>query len=232
MVARLIAIEGSDGAGKETQTNLLFKLLENQGKKVARVSFPRYNQTLGGTLLFEVLKSERADKYGFSKINPKVASKLYAMDREESLPHLHALIEANEVVILDRYVESNLLHQGGKFRTEVERIAFAEWLYKLEYEDIGLPKPDEVVYLALPFWLSRKRAELRATSGGSKLDAVEKDMEYVKAGHDAGLFYASYLKWLVVDGIENGQELSPEKIHQKVFLWLGYADKSYIDSIP
>ncbi len=232
MTAKLIAIEGSDGAGKETQTGLLFKHLEGQGKKVARVSFPRYNQTLGGSLLFEVLKSERALKYGFSKVDPRVASKLYAMDREESLPHLRELITQNDVVIFDRYVQSNLLHQGGKFKTDEERVAFAEWLYRLEYEDIGLPPPDEVVYLSLPFWLSRKRAELRAQSGGSKLDAVEQDIDYVKAGHEAGIFYAKHFGWMVIDGIENGQEVSSAEIHRKIYLWLGYGPANYVDSIP
>lgn len=178
------------------------------------------------------MKGDRAEGYGFSKVDPKVASKLYAMDREESLPFLRDLIERNEVVIFDRYVESNLLHQGGKFKTNEERIAFAEWLYRLEYDDIGLPRPNEVVYLSLPFWLSRKRAELRARNGGSKLDTVERDIEYVKAGHEAGIFYANYFKWMVIDGIENGQEVSAEEIHRKMYLWLGYLPANYIDSIP
>ncbi len=233
MAARLIAIEGSDGAGKETQTDLLFKLLEGQGKKVARISFPRYNQTIGGSLLFEVLKSERADKYCFSKADPKVASKLYAMDREESLPFLRELQERNDVVIFDRYVESNLLHQGGKFKTDEDRLEFANWLFSFEYEGgIGLPRPDEVVYLSLPFWLSRKRAELRAQKGGAKLDAVEKDMDYVKNGHEAGQFYAKEFNWLTIEGLNDGVELPPEEIHRQIYLYLGYGDKKYAESIP
>ena len=223
MKARTISIEGSDGAGKETQTNLLVSFLEKQGKKVGRVSFPRYNQTLGGTLLYEVIKSERADSYSFSKVDPKIASKLYAMDREESLPFLHALIEKNDVVIFDRYVESNLLHQGGKFKTNDERISFAEWLVKFEYDDIKLPKPDEIVYLSLPFWLSRKRAEQRSATGGSKLDSVEKDMDYVKSGHDAGIFYAEHFNWHVVSGLKYKKELTPLEVHLRVLSALGYA---------
>jgi dTMP kinase len=221
MSARTISIEGSDGAGKETQTNLLVSHFERQGKKVGRVSFPRYNQTLGGTLLYEVMKGERSDNYAFSKVAPKIASKLYAMDREESLPFLNNLISNNDVVVFDRYVESNLLHQGGKFDSTEERTAFAEWLVKLEYDDIKLPKPDEVVYLSLPFWLSRKRAELRSVSGGSKLDAVEKDLDYVKRGHDSGIFYAEHFNWHVVEGLKDKRELTPEEIHQQVLHVLG-----------
>lgn len=224
MTAQLIAIEGSDGAGKETQTNLLFSLLETQAKKVARVSFPRYNKTLGGTLLFEVMKSERAEAYNFSKVDPKVASKLYAMDREESLPYLQELLQKNDIVILDRYVESNLLHQGGKYKNVEERRAFAEWLFKLEYVDIGLPQPHKIIYLSLPFSISKKRTEFRSQNGGSKLDAVEKDLEYVKAGHEAGIFYAEYFGWTIIEGLEGNRELTPEEIHEKIALAVEYID--------
>lgn len=222
MTARLIGFEGSDGTGKETQTDLLFKLLESQGKKVARISFPRYKQTLGGSLLYEVMKSERSKSYGFSKASPRIASKLYAIDREESLPFLNDLIANNEVVIFDRYVQSNLLHQGGKFKSDQERIDFAEWLYRLEYDDIGLPKPHEIVYLSIPFWLSRKRTELRAEGCDDKLDAVESDIEYVKQGHEAGQFYAKYFRWIVVSGLEGKVELSRDEIHRKICKKLGY----------
>ena len=126
MTARTIAFEGSDGAGKATQTDRLFNFLEQQGKKVARVSFPRYTETLGGKLLFEVMKGERSDNYGFSKSDSKVASLLYAMDRLESKDYLNDLIRSSDVLIFDRYVESNLLHQGGKFKTDEERIKFGK----------------------------------------------------------------------------------------------------------
>lgn len=216
MSARKIGFEGSDGAGKATQTNLLVKYLEEQGMKVARVSFPRYTETVGGKLLYEVMKSDRADAYNWPKIDPFVASMLYAMDRKESEAYLNNLIEENDFVIFDRYVESNLLHQGGKFSSENERVEFAEWLISLEYYLLKLPKPDEIVYLTIPFWLSRKRAKIRQDSGGPKLDTVEKDLEYVKAGHDAGIFYANYFQWNIVEGIKNDKELSFEEIHEQV----------------
>lgn len=221
MTARKIGFEGSDGAGKATQTNLLVEYLEKQGMKVARVSFPRYTETVGGRLLYEVMKSVRTDDYNWSKVDPKVASMLYALDRKESEVYLNGLIEGNDVVIFDRYVESNLLHQGGKFLSDSERITFADWLFELEYNFLKLPRPDEIIYLTIPFWLSRKRAQLRQDGGGAKLDAVEKDIEYVKAGHNAGVFYANHFQWLIVNGMDVGglgsdYELTPEQIHEKV----------------
>ncbi len=188
--------------------------------KVARVSFPRYTETVGGKLLYEVMKSDRADEYNWSKVDPLVASMLYATCRKESEMYLNGLIAENNVLIFDRYVESNLLHQGGKFSSEKDRLAFAEWLFGLEYDFLKLPRPQEIVYLTIPFWLSRKRAQLRQDGGGAKLDAVEKDIEYVKAGHNAGIFYAKHFQWHTVDGFKDDKELSVEEIHLQVKLAL------------
>lgn len=217
-----IAFEGSDGAGKATQTDLLVEFLQSKGLKIARVSFPRYNQTLGGTLLHEVMKGPRADSYRFSKEDPYVGSLLYTMDRIASRKYLEELIATHDYVLFDRYVESNLLHQGGKLKTNEERLEFGRWLFELEYGMLKLPTPQKVVYLTIPFWLSRARAKKREASGGEKVDAVEKDIKYVKAGHEGGLFYAKLYGWITVEGVEEGRELSALEIHDCVKKQLGF----------
>jgi dTMP kinase len=211
-----LAIEGSDGAGKETQSKLLKKSLEEKGLKVASVSFPRYRETTGGWILWEALKGDDAAKYQFAKLDPYAASLPYTMDRRESKGYLERLIADNDVVIFDRYVESNLLHQGGKISTAEERVRYGQWLYELEYGTMALPRPDFVLYLMIPFWLSRARAQRRADGGGPKLDAVESDLDYVKKGHEGGVFYAEQFGWEVVEGLEHEHELTPEEVHQKV----------------
>ncbi len=100
------AIEGSDGAGKETQSRLLKEGFEAQGFKVASVSFPRYKQTTGGWVLYEALKGQESEKYAFSKLDPYAASLPYTMDRRESKGYLEQLISDHDVVIFDRYVEN------------------------------------------------------------------------------------------------------------------------------
>ncbi len=212
-MAILISIEGSDGVGKKTQTDMLAKYLVEKGKRVASVSIPRYGETLGGKLLSEVLKSERAENYNFSTVEPKIASMLYAMDRGESIDYLNDLISNNDVIIFDRYTESNLLHQGGKLKTEKERKEFAEWAYRLENEMLGLPKTNLVIYLHIPAWLSMQRAENRAVQMGGKVDAAEADEEYIINSHNAGMYYAKIFNWEVVDGMAGGVELSKEYIH-------------------
>jgi dTMP kinase len=209
------AIEGSDGAGKETQSKLLKEALEAKGFKVASVSFPRYKQTTGGWVLHEALKGDDATKYNFAKLDPYAASLPYTMDRRESRDYLYALIEENDIVIFDRYVESNLLHQGGKIRTTEEREVYGKWLYELEYGTMAIPKPDFVLYLKIPFWLSRARAQKRADENGGKLDAVEKDADYVRMGHEGGIFYAEKFGWEVIECLVDKHELTREEVHMK-----------------
>lgn len=219
-----IAIEGSDGAGKATQTELLVQYLREQGFKVGRVSFPRYKETPAGRMLFEFLKSPRATEYDFANANHKAASRIYAQDRFESLEYLQELIEGNDFVIFDRYVESNLLHQGSKLPSRSEKITFANWLSDLEYTELGLPKPQMTVYLDLPHTISYARALKRAKEKDESLDAVESNVEYVKNGWEAGKIYAEMFGWTVIECIvpKEGNhlvakyEFTPEEIHQKI----------------
>jgi len=224
MTATTIAIEGSDGAGKATQTEMLAEYFLSQGLKVGRVSFPRYDGTPAGRMLFEFLKSPRASEYNFVNANPKMASRIYAQDRFESLEYLQGLIERNDLVIFDRYVESNLLHQGGKLSTDSERTAFAEWLSFLEYGELGLPKPQLTIYLDLPYTISYARSHKRAEEKGESLDAVESDMAYVKNGWMAGKLYSAMFDWEVVecivpedwDQLVAKYEFTPEEIHLRI----------------
>ena len=220
---KLVAIEGSDGAGKATQTDLLAKYFQRNGLKVGRVSFPRYDGTPAGKMLFEFLKSPRSSDYDFVNANPKLASRIYAQDRFESLDYLTGLIERNDLVIFDRYVESNLLHQGGKLKSDVEIINFANWLYDLEYNQLGLPKPDVTIYLDIPPEVSYARALKRANEKGESLDAVESDKEYVANGTKAGRLYAEFFGWRVIKCVEpnidpslSPYEATPQEIHMEL----------------
>jgi dTMP kinase len=213
----LIAVEGSDGAGKETQSSMLREWFLEKGKTVTSISFPRYKQTAGGWALFEALKGENKDAYAFSKLDPYAASLFYAADRRESLPFLVEQINKHDVVIFDRYVESNLLHQGGKFPTDTLREEYGRWLFNLEYGMLKLPSPQETIYLELPFEVSLERARKRAAVNGGQLDAVERDPEYVRKGHEGGIFYAHKFNWLTIPCVrKDGYELTRVEVHQLV----------------
>jgi dTMP kinase len=217
-IAYSISIEGSDGAGKATQTEMLARRIEKQGFTVGRISFPRYNETCWGEILFERIKSPHAPDYDFAHANSKTASCIYAWDHLKSKGYIQKLLRENDYVIFDRYVESNLLHQGGKMRTREDILNFATWLYDFEYGVLELPRPDKIIYLDLPPEVSCARARSRAKSSGTTPDAVESDMEYVRTGAETGRLYAEHFGWSIVECVDaqNGYEKTPDEIHQEI----------------
>jgi dTMP kinase len=159
---KIIVIEGSDGTGKETQAKLLTENLERFGYTVTTLPFPRYrSSTVGGRLLYHTIKSEHADEYMLSQVDPYAASLLYVMDRVESIPYIKKLIQEFDYVIMDRYYTANLLHQGAKFADLTERNRFLDSIHNIEVSQLGIPEADIIIYLTLPFEVSLSRMEKR-----------------------------------------------------------------------
>jgi len=205
MYIKTIAIEGSDGAGKATTTRLLKDyLLQNKGKKVGSISFPRYNEdTVGGKLCYEVLKSERKDNYNFISLLPKIASLLYAMDRAESKDYIQKLINENDFLIFDRYVGSNFIHQGGKILDDREREKLISFLQRLEYVEFGLSEPDITFFLYLPTRVAiENKRKQREKESNTKVDAGEDDFTYLENSNKAGLWCCERFGWHKIDCFE------------------------------
>lgn len=152
MTGKLITIEGIDGSGKGTQSQLLLEKLKQAGKKVKMYSFPAYEQTFFGREVGAFLRGEFGS---IDQVHPKLASVLFASDRLEQKPDLLADLNAGYYVVCDRYVESNMGHQAAKF-PEQERVAFIDWLEELEYQVNGLPKPDITFFLDVPLSVSKE----------------------------------------------------------------------------
>ena len=218
MKYKLISIEGTDGSGKATMTELLKQYLLKDNKKVATISFPRYKDTVGGKLLYEVLKSERAENYDFIKANPYSASLLYVMDRLESRDWLNDLIRNNEYVIFDRYVDSNLLHQVQKLNTDEEKDRMAEHLYNIEYNTHNLPRSDIVIFLYLPPEIAIQRAKERAEMENRNVDIGETDYNYINNSANTGLYFAKKYNWSIVNCYNNEkrEQKSKEEILEEV----------------
>ena len=137
-----IAIEGGDGSGKKTQSDLLVKYFESIGRNVKKISFPQYDR-FSGIFSTKYLNAE----YG-EYVHPDLASLTYAIDRYENKKEtLDFLQDPNNIVIADRYVASNLAHQGGKISDKKERLEFYDRLDKLEFGILGLPHPDKSIVL-------------------------------------------------------------------------------------
>jgi dTMP kinase len=208
-----IAVDGSDGVGKATATSLLAEHYESQGKTVARVSFPRYKQTLGGTLLYEMLKGEKAASYNFADQDPYVASMPYAMDRCASKEHLEELMYTNDVVIFDRYVESNMIHQGGKIQNVLKREEYLRFCVSFEYFQLKLPMPHHIIYLDLPFEVAQRRIRKRSEETGEAIDIVEENIEYLKNSINRGRHTAEFLHWDIVEcAVAEKHELTREEV--------------------
>ncbi len=92
---KLIVIDGIDGTGKATQTQLLKERLEAEGRKVVTLDFPQYDNNIGGRVIKRLLKAEFGD---FLALDPKAASAYYAADRRESLPKINQWLEEGNIV--------------------------------------------------------------------------------------------------------------------------------------
>lgn len=158
MNGKLIVIEGTDCSGKETQTKLLVEKLEKENIKCARFSFPNYDsptgKIVGGPYLGKDYICNGWFEEGAINVDPKVSSLYYAADRKYNIGKINDLIDSGVNVILDRYLYSNLAHQGGKIKDKKERLEMYKWLQKLEFDLLELPKADIRVFLHMPYEVS------------------------------------------------------------------------------
>ena len=146
-MGKVIVIEGSDGSGKATQTKLLYEALTAQGKKVKMVSYPCYESDSSALVKMYLEGEFGADP---AAVNPYVASAFFAVDRFASyLKEWKEFYESGEdhIVICDRYVTSNMLHQTAKLNFLEEKLAFLDWEYDFEFVKGGLPVPEKVFFL-------------------------------------------------------------------------------------
>lgn len=215
---KFIVIEGTDGAGKGEQSLRLVKRIKDSGENVVLFDFPRYSepsswfisQYLNG--IFGTLQ----------EINPKTASLFYMLDRYAAAPDIRTAIEAGSVVVSNRYVASNLGHQGSKFHNADERHHYFEWDYELEYGINSIPKPDLNIILHIPANIAQglvdKKME-RQYLTGKKRDLHESDIDHLTRTEETYLQMVEMYPedFTVVECVVNGQLLSIEEVHEKVW---------------
>ena len=169
-----IVLEGTDGSGKTEQFVRLLRRLRGEGFSVFAVDFPRY----GNPAAFFAERYLRGEYGPWHTIDPRAASVFYALDRFDAAPRIRAALRAGKVVVANRYVASNMGHQGSKLRTPAERNAFLRWISDLEFGRFRIPKPDLNIILRVPpkiaFALIAEKAR-RAYLGGRKRDEHEAD---------------------------------------------------------
>lgn len=173
-----IAIEGSDGSGKSTQFALLKDHFEKAGKKVKTYKFPQYERP-SAHFVTSYLNGNYGDAHSLGAHTPSL---FYALDRFEAAKEIRKDLEEGNIILCDRYVGSNMAHQGQKIEDEKERKAYFDWVHHLEFSMLGIPAPHLNVVLLLPAEIASKRMEQReARSYTTKQkDIHEADLNHLR----------------------------------------------------
>lgn len=210
MNGRLIVIEGLDGSGKATQAARLTDALNAQGKDVKQISFPDYASDSSA-----LIKMYLGGKFGShpDDVNAYAASTFYSVDRYASYKtNWGDFYRRGGIVVSDRYTTSNAVHQCSKLPKE-QWPAFLDWLFDFEYNKIGIPVPDRVVYLEADPAVSQGLMTARYKGDESKKDIHEKDLAYLARSHEAADYCARTLGWVKVPCTEQGAMRPIEAIH-------------------
>lgn len=196
---KLIVIEGLDGSGKATQAKLLAQHLAGQGLLVREVTFPDYASDSSA-----LIKMYLAGQFGSKPddVNAYAASSFFAVDRYASYKtDWGRFYEEGGVVIADRYTTSNAVHQCSKL-PPMHWDGFLNWLFDFEYKKIGIPTPDEVIYLAVDPEVSQRLLTERYQGHEEKKDIQEKDREYIARSRAAAEYCARTLGWKRIECTE------------------------------
>ena len=212
-MGKLMVIDGLDGCGKSTQLDLLDKALTARGETYRQISFPDYEQP-SSALVKMYLGGELGGSPG--AVNAYAASSFYAVDRYASYKRFWQNdYEAGVSIVAARYTTSNAIHQMTKC-DESEWDSYLQWLEEYEYGLLGLPRPDQVIFLDMPLEVSQKLLKKRYEGDEEKKDIHERDTSYLEKCRKAALYAAKKLGWTVLACSENGEPLSVDTIHQQL----------------
>lgn len=212
-MSKLIVIEGLDGSGKSTQLELLISALEKDGKRVRKIKLPDY-ESPSSTLVKMYLGGE------FGKdpnaVNAYAAGAFYAVDRYASFTlDWKTDYESDKIIVADRYATSNSIYQTEKI-AKADWDSYLDWSADFEYNKLGIPKPDAVIYLDMPVDISQKLMTGRYGGNESKKDVHEADVAFLEKCRKSALYAASRQGWHIVECSNGKEPYSIEKIHNEI----------------
>ncbi len=209
-MGRLIVIDGLDGSGKTTQSERLYSELVAQGKSVRLISFPDY-KSKSSTLVKMYLGGE----FGTDpeSVNAYAASTFYAVDRYASFKCDWKEFYENpdSVVITNRYTTSNAVHQLEKIDRE-KWDEYLSWLFDFEYNKLGIPSPDLVMFLEMKPDIALELVKKRSAETGQKQDIHELDPDYMHRSYKAALYACDKLGWKRIICSDGKEPLSEDEI--------------------
>ena len=213
----LIAIDGVVASGKQTQTQLLKERLIEHGKDIKAVSFPAYDNP-SSTLVKMYLDGDFGEKP--SDVNAYATSTFFAADRFATYrTDWGKDYNSGTIILADRYVSSNLIHQASKIDNSAEKDKFLTWLDDLEHNIYGLPRPDVTIFLDMPpeygAMLMKDRAN--KSNGTDKKDIHESDFSYLETSYNNAVYVAERFNWKRVSCVKDGEIRSVEDIHNDIY---------------
>jgi dTMP kinase len=193
---RLIAIEGIDGSGKRTQLDLLENQLIAGGNRVYSTGFPQYDSWFG-KMVGQFLNGELGE---LQAVDPHFTALLYAGDRFEAKPKIEAALNEGKIVLIDRYIGSNLAHQTARVAPE-KRAEFRRWIEHLEYDIYDLPREDLILYLRVPPGEAQKLVAQKATRSytSAKRDLLEASLRHLQDAADMYDLLARSSMWVTIE---------------------------------
>ena len=212
---KIIVIEGTDCSGKETQSKMLLDRLNNEGLNSLYMTFPAYDtptgKIVGGSYLGKESIGPCLFPEGAVNVDAKVASLYYAADRLYNKPVIEEKLNDYNLII-DRYVESNMAHQGSKIMDKEKRLEMYNFLDSLEYDLLKLPRPDITIFLYMPYEqaciLKKNRTEL---------DQHELNPDHLKHAEECYLELSKLHNYIKIDCVKDGVIRSKEDISEEVY---------------
>lgn len=212
-----IVLEGTDGSGKTEQFKLLSKAIQERGFKTKLVDFPQYGQPSA----YFVQRYLNGDYGSLNEIQPKLASVFYAIDRIDVAWEIRSALREGKIVLANRYIGSNMGHQGAKISDKKKRRELIRWIYDFEYGICGIPKPNLNLFLHVPaktaYELIARKSE-RAYLRGKKRDIHEADIHHLSQAETSYLdtikLYPKDFK--IIECAPRGELLSIDGVHDLV----------------
>jgi dTMP kinase len=219
----LIVIEGLDGSGKGTQIKLLYKKLNSLGMEAKVITFPDYSSPSSS-----LVKMYLAGDFGMNaeSVNTYAACSFYAVDRYASyITSWKADYDKGKIILADRYTTSNMIYQLEKQPRDHwdETIC---WIEDYEYNRLGLPKPDKVIYLDVPVSESQKLLSNRYNGDESKKDIHESNIEFLKSCRESALYSANKLGWKIIECMKGHEIKDIQDINNEILNGLDFQERN------
>ena len=216
-MGKLIIIEGTDGSGKQTQSQLLHDRLYNKGIKVKKISFPDY-ESPSSSLVKMYLNGDFGKDA--QSVNAYAASSFYGVDRYASFKtKWEKEYENGYVIISDRYTTSNIVHQSSKIDDFEDKMKCVNWIEDFEYNKLGIPSPDLVVFLNVPIEYTFNLMENRENkiTGEKSKDIHESNKEYLIKSYNSAIELAKLKGWIIIDCVKDGKMRTIEDINDEIY---------------